>query len=761
MTSVAQQHKELPRIDDGDALKVQREGQAYEEVEEDDDDDDDDSMDEEELEAVRALAVDDADWDLARGDFTKLYNRSRQIQSVAEGSSGSSVPLPAMNAPRRVIAAKEAREAANAASPSVSGSHSSKSKPNTNNEGQANASSQDQPTSSSTTPHDRTTAQLNSLSSYASRISLSSSISGSVPRKTGGSGAAGSSASTTREKDKADRATNQQVLDPRTLVILFKMLQRGFLEHIDGVISTGKEANVYHASLPPPLSEGETDATPLSERQLQKRGHVAIKIYKTSILVFKDRHQYVSGEFRFRNGYTGSNPRKMVKTWAEKEARNLKRLASAGVRAPKPLELRDHVLVMDFVGDDDGWASPRLKDAEKVIDQIDRERHDAAQESGQPPAGDSKWEFLYREMLVAIRTMWHSCRLVHADLSEYNVLYHSDGHLWIIDVSQSVEHDHPKALDFLRADIAHVEAYFAKRGGVRVMGLRKVFDWVLKEPSGLRRGGGGRVGVEQEREDDAYGDAAASASAEGGVKGPESTGSNVVETGGTGPFALLEVRQREAGESEDELMAELKTMMEASATSSKATPSSSSAAADTPSSTAGQDTTETASANANGSGSADSDRVFLSSYIPRTLNDVYDPERDIERLKRNKQDGVQGDGDAADGEGLIYAGGVTGLDEAQAKGAQPHSTKPEDGEGGEESGQDSSGSSSGSESSDEEDGERHPDRPPRGHRHEDRDAKKERKAAVKSAQKERRANKTSKKDKNKAIAKVDKKKGKK
>lgn len=34
-----------------------------------------------------------------------------------------------------------------------------------------------------------------------------------------------------------------------------------------------------------------------------ERRHLALKIYKTSILVFKDRDRYVTGEFRFRRGY--------------------------------------------------------------------------------------------------------------------------------------------------------------------------------------------------------------------------------------------------------------------------------------------------------------------------------------------------------------------------------------------------------------------------------------------------------------------------
>ena len=49
-----------------------------------------------------------------------------------------------------------------------------------------------------------------------------------------------------RVRDKADRATVEQVMDPRTRMILFKLLNKGFMSEIDGCISTGKEANVYH-----------------------------------------------------------------------------------------------------------------------------------------------------------------------------------------------------------------------------------------------------------------------------------------------------------------------------------------------------------------------------------------------------------------------------------------------------------------------------------------------------------------------------------
>jgi RIO kinase 1 len=115
-------------------------------------------------------------------------------------------------------------------------------------------------------------------------------------------------------------------------MILFKLINRGLLNSINGCISTGKEANVYHAVSSDP-----------------QHPQIAIKIYKTSILVFKDRDRYVTGDSRFSK-YSKHNPRKMVKMWAEKEMRNLKRLYGAGIKCPEPLYLKLHVLVMGFLG---------------------------------------------------------------------------------------------------------------------------------------------------------------------------------------------------------------------------------------------------------------------------------------------------------------------------------------------------------------------------------------------------------------------------
>eukprot|EP00397_Hematodinium_sp_SG-2012_P040688 GEMP01044631.1.p1 GENE.GEMP01044631.1~~GEMP01044631.1.p1 ORF type:complete len:496 (+),score=99.40 GEMP01044631.1:162-1490(+) len=240
------------------------------------------------------------------------------------------------------------------------------------------------------------------------------------------------------------RATVDQVLDPRTILVLTKFLKNGVLNEIFGCISTGKEANVYYAQ-----KKGR-------DEEIIDR---AVKVYKTSILVFKDRARYVEGEFRFRRGYCKSNPRRMVAQWCEKEMRNLKRIRqSSDIKVPEPLEIRQNVLVMEFIGHD-SVAAPRLKDA--VLP-------------------DSEWPRVYTDTIIMLRKLFQQCKLVHGDLSEYNMLWHDD-EIVVIDVSQSVECDHVHALDFLKRDCININIFFEKKG-CRTVALRALFDFTtLKE----------------------------------------------------------------------------------------------------------------------------------------------------------------------------------------------------------------------------------------------------------------------------------------
>lgn len=286
--------------------------------------------------------------------------------------------------------------------------------------------------------------QITALSKHAAKIRLDS-------VKQDGEG---------KEKDKADRATSDQVLDQRTRMILLQMINRGVVSEVHGAISTGKEANVYGA-----VSFDEHTGEPIQR---------AIKVYKTAILVFKDRERYITGEHRFKGGFDKGNNRKMVKLWAEKEYRNLRRIHGAGIPSPEPLSLKLHVLVMGFLGNNKGWAYPRLRDATIDGDDVDQQ-----------------WQSLYNQLLGVMRRMYQVCRLVHADLSEYNILYHK-GQLYIIDVSQSVEPDHPRSLEFLRMDIKNVGDFF-RRKGVETLSDRAIFDFIISPDGPTEEPGMGSV----------------------------------------------------------------------------------------------------------------------------------------------------------------------------------------------------------------------------------------------------------------------------
>lgn len=134
------------------------------------------------------------------------------------------------------------------------------------------------------------------------------------------------------------------------------------------------------------------------------------------------------------------------------------RLQTAQIPSPEPIMLRSHVLVMSFIGRDD-MPAPLLKNA--VL-------------------SESKARELYLQVIQNMRIMYQEARLVHADLSEFNILYHN-GDAYIIDVSQSVEHDHPHALEFLRKDCSNVNDFFQKHN-VAVMTVRELFEFVT-DPS--------------------------------------------------------------------------------------------------------------------------------------------------------------------------------------------------------------------------------------------------------------------------------------
>ena len=486
-------------------------------------------------------------------DYTKTYNRQRRLQEVSSDPNASKTNFPKAN-PQK-------------------------------------------PTANTLASIDD---QVTSLSRHAGKLKLNDQQSGLGGKND-------------RVADKSDRATSEQVLDPRTRMILLQMINRNVVSEVNGCLSTGKEANVYHALSIPQENGLETDATPL---------HRAIKVYKTSILVFKDRDRYVTGEYRFRQGYSKSNNRAMVKVWAEKEMRNLKRIYASGIPCPEPVQLRLHVLVMGFLGDKKGIPAPRLKDVELVGSDI-----------------ETRWKVLYLQLLGYMRILYQNCRLVHADLSEYNILYHNDK-LWLIDVSQSVEHDHPRSLEFLRMDIKNVNDFF-RRKGVDVLSEKTTFGFVTA-----------------------------------------AQGSTAPEDMATALQTLFENRLEEV--EEDDARAEVDT------------------------------------------------EVFRNQYIPQTLEQVYDIERDAGEVAKGGQDN------------LVYR-------DLLAEQLAPEVPVAEDGESINDVERDRQTSSSDEAGSDN-DVDAFAKKTPRGKRFEDKDAKKEHKKQVKEEKKEQREKKIPKKVKKQMIS---------
>ncbi|MCY1272535.1 RIO1 family protein [compost metagenome] len=126
--------------------------------------------------------------------------------------------------------------------------------------------------------------------------------------------------------------------------------------------------------------------------------------------------------------------------WQNAEVAALFRLASAGVRVPKPYDFHDGVLLMEMIADEHGDAAPRLNDVVLEAEQA-REYH----------------AFLIRQIVRML-----CAGLVHGDLSEFNVLLDPDGPV-IIDLPQAVDaagNNH--AFSMLERDVGNMAAYFGR-----------------------------------------------------------------------------------------------------------------------------------------------------------------------------------------------------------------------------------------------------------------------------------------------------------
>ncbi len=227
-----------------------------------------------------------------------------------------------------------------------------------------------------------------------------------------------------------------EVFDRSTLESLEYFRRRGKIERISGVISTGKEANVFRAV------DGDGNA-------------LAVKIYRTYTTEFRRIWEYLAADPRV--GYLPKDMRKLVFIWTRREFKNLQRAIKYAVRVPEPVAFRNNVLIMEFIGDE--LPAPRLKDVEKSLRKED-------------------FEELYSFTIRSIERLWKRGDMVHGDLSEYNIL------IWespvIIDWSQATVKRNKMSISLLYRDLRNIITYFGKKG-VEVEDLEEKFRELVGE----------------------------------------------------------------------------------------------------------------------------------------------------------------------------------------------------------------------------------------------------------------------------------------
>ena len=132
----------------------------------------------------------------------------------------------------------------------------------------------------------------------------------------------------------------------------------------------------------------------------------------------------------------------IARQWANAEFAALGQLHRSGVPVPYPVQVLGTELLLEFIGEPDGTAAPRLAEI--------------------PPDGRELaglWDQLVEALVVLAAD-----GLAHGDLSAYNLRVHR-GRLIMIDLPQVVDViANPRGAEFLDRDAANVARWFSARG---------------------------------------------------------------------------------------------------------------------------------------------------------------------------------------------------------------------------------------------------------------------------------------------------------
>jgi RIO kinase 1 len=208
--------------------------------------------------------------------------------------------------------------------------------------------------------------------------------------------------------------TYKNVFDQFALQNLEKLRSQGHFDELKSPIALGKEANIFSAT------KGD-----------QK---VIVKIYRLENCNFNKMYSYLAPDPRFHG--LKKKRRLIIFAWAQREYRNLLK-AREVIRVPKPIAVKDNIVVMEFIGRED--PAPKLKDSE--------------------PENVKK----FFDKTINNITELYKAGLVHADLSDFNILNFEEEPVFI-DFSQGTTVEHPHAFEFLERDVKNIVTYFRKKG---------------------------------------------------------------------------------------------------------------------------------------------------------------------------------------------------------------------------------------------------------------------------------------------------------
>jgi RIO kinase 1 len=213
----------------------------------------------------------------------------------------------------------------------------------------------------------------------------------------------------------------ENVFDQFTIKDIIKLTKQQHFDNLVSPISIGKEANIFSA---------------IHREQSIYR---IVKIYRLEACNFNKMYDYIKHDPRYFN--IKKQRRQVIFSWVQREVRNLMKARKAGCRVPMPITLQHHIIVMKLIGNEKtGAAAQRLKQASPKDPQA-----------------------FFDDLVKQLSLLYKKAKLVHGDLSEYNILNYKEKPV-IIDMSQSSPVDASNAEELLDRDIRNMVKYFGKHG---------------------------------------------------------------------------------------------------------------------------------------------------------------------------------------------------------------------------------------------------------------------------------------------------------